>query len=353
MECVYCKTGAPDVVCADCKCTAYCDAVCAELHWNAGHAEQCQRIGPWMLPAPARDTSYRQRGFYNSSVAKLKWMPYHDMFTWLCFQSYKTGPLINFILFKVNGDFSKLDHTFNGVYNSHYYRSRNGPSSPGFDVFFSYTLHHAAEKGIPLLNPKTRQPVLTEQQLIQAFPSVAKPLSIRDPAAFVKHVVWSMQRAIMYNSSLSKPLVTWRGYTPLNLPGTLAVNISEMHIGQRIVNYAFTSVSLDDRVSAGYVDHKRAKCCMARVTLMPGMPAFLIDGDRGDPNFPVDLMTYHQQEILLPVGTIFKVTKISNKLRQFSTNWHQEPVFTSVVYMHAIGVDKKFQLQKEKKKKRK
>lgn len=195
MNCSYCTKDTPRVVCADCKSASYCDVVCAQLHWDTEHADQCSMsIGPWMIPAPARDPSYRQRGFYQSSVAKLEWMRKHDVFTWLCFQSYKTGPLINFILFKVNGDFSRLDNRFNGVYESHYYRSRNGPSSPGFDVFFSFTLQHAAEKGVPLLNPQTRQPILTEQQLIRAFPSVAKPLSVRDPAQFVQYCISHQQR---------------------------------------------------------------------------------------------------------------------------------------------------------------
>jgi hypothetical protein len=136
--CTVCTLENARHVCSTCH-TRYCSAQCQEKDWiDNGHSLVCsewpeytepdaadayigsaieadldplissygtiQEIGATMVPnqPPAIDNTFKQRGFYKSSLAKMKSLPSSDFFAWMCIQSYKTSPNINVILFKVS-----------------------------------------------------------------------------------------------------------------------------------------------------------------------------------------------------------------------------------------------------------
>ena len=348
MECDRCGSNGATCCCAQCKNVFYCNERCARSHWTNVHANECMNvahdfendqwecdnvqsnvdvvldIGALNLPnqPPAKDTSFRKRGFYKASVTKMKNLFRRDLFTWICIMSYKTSPIINHILFQVKGDLTKLDQRFNGVIEE----------KPGvaaavdkgedpysiFGTFFKTMLDQAIELGRPLRNPKTNQSISTEPQLYAAFPSLRKLLTMRDKAAFVRLYARVLQNAIFSIPKLTTKLSAWRGYRPLDIPDSMAMDIRNMSVGQEITNWAFMSVSLDSRVSTLFMDQVK-QCCMVSILIPASMHAFLISGDSGDDDYPKDITPWHQMEILLPVGCVFRLLDHYPYVTQYET----------------------------------
>lgn len=259
---------------------------------------------------PAVDTSYRDRGFYKQSVKKLRALMDHDIFTWLCIQSYMTSPFINTILFKVNGDLTKFDQRFMDIKNEKLNIAEAiNPNDPYniFDTFFKNALTRAVGLGKPLLDPDNSNYVVTTQaDLVRAYPAMKAPLTMKDKAAFLKKYVLAIQTAITGLPAVKRPVITWRGYAPLNLPHTLALDARQLQLGEEITNWAFMSVSFDIRISSMFVN-RDAMCCTLRITIPAGFPAFMISSDSSDKKFPPSLTPWTEQEILLPAGCVFKV----------------------------------------------
>ena len=288
---------------------------------------------------PARDTSFRTRGFYTESIKLMKRYLATDMFTWMCFQSFKTSPVINAMLFKVNGDLTKLDDKFGDVIKT---KARVAAASKGgnqysiFNTFFATCLQEAYAVGRPLLDPRTHAPIFDERTLVQAYPQIAPMLRMRN-SAFTRLYVMTINNAINSIPKLVKPVKGWRGYSPLNLPNTLTLDTSHLKVGQEITNWAFMSVSLDSRVSTLFLNLTK-RCCMLRVTIPAGFPVFMISSDSSDFNYPQDLSPWRQMEILLPVGCVFRVTRLGKNPRSFDTNNPGERTMSGVVEVTLVRV---------------
>lgn len=367
MICDYCGIPNPVVHCAQCKSALYCNEHCALDHWNLIHNEKCLTvpndvlitscndaewlrdvtldIGALNLPnqPPAKDISFRKRGFYKASVKKMNNLFKEDLFAWLCIMSFKTSPVINYILFQVNGDLTKLDQTFNGVVAA---KARVASATKYekdrysiFATFFKNMLKQALEIGRPLRHSKTRKVILKKRDFLSAFPSLRRLLSMRDKAEFVRIYVYTLQKTIYSIPKLKKRINAWRGYKPLNIANSMSLDVRKMRIGQEITNWAFMSVSLDSRVSTLFLDHKKT-CCMVTIIIPPGIPAFLISGDSGDPLFPKDITPWYQMEILLPVGCVFKVVELLPYKTLYETTNANEGLYSHTAVLMLTGIRK-------------
>ena len=71
---------------------------------------------------------------------------------------------------------------------------------------------------------------------------------------------------------------------------------------------------------------------MLEVVLPSTFPVFLISSAISDKSFPQDPTGYHQMEILLPVGCVFRVTKAGaggETYKAYRTPWKENPIPTS------------------------
>jgi hypothetical protein len=300
-------------------------------------------LGKIALPnqPEAKDTSFRKRGFYKMSVKKMKELKRKKSFTWFCLMSFKTSPLINHILFQVNGDLTKLDERFNGVVAAkiRVAKALKGERDPYsiFATFFKTALQQAVDIGQPLRDPWTRKPILKKRQLIAAFPWMRTPLTMKSKAAFVRCYIQALQGAIYSIEPLSNALQTWRGYSPLNIPGTMSMDPRYMKVGQELINWAFMSVSLDLRVSTLFMK-RNISCCMVTVIIPPRFRAFLISGDSGDKNYPTDITPWHQMEVLLPIGCVFRVEQTFYEPVLFETTNPGERVYSYSATLRLIEI---------------
>jgi len=348
-HCSYCLTPDAEWSC-QCDMVYYCNTKCQEKDFEF-HREYCSpietesfdTIGKIVLPnqPPAKDISFRKRGFYKASVAKMRGLFRKDIFTWMCLMSFKTSPLINNILFQVKGDLTKLDQKYNGVVTGKpktatMLKGERDPYSI-FATFFKLALTQAVMLGRPLKNPKTGSVITKKRQLFEAFPSLRRPLTMRDKAAFVRLYVKALQNVIYSIPKLRVPLQTWRGYKPLNIPDSMSLDVRSMRVGQEITNWAFMSVSLDSRVSTLFMNPD-AVCCMVTIMIPAGFSAFLISGDSGDPNFPKDITPWYQMEVLLPVGCVFRVAKLYPTAPLFDTTNRNEMVYSYMATLVLSGI---------------
>lgn len=303
--------------------------------------EMIDDIGATALPTgfppqpPALDHSFKKRSYYRASAKKIRWLRRKRIFAWMCLVSFKTSPLINAILFKVNGDLTKLDQTFMGVVKEKARTAKLATGVPGdpypiFHSFFKLMLVQGVERGRPLRNPKTGQPIVRKRDFVKAFPKMRRYLEMRDKALFVRHYVYALQSTITSLHRTKSPTYFFRGFRPLGIPNTITLSPSQMYVGQEITNWGFMSVSVDSRVSTLFTDSAN-HCCMLEVIIPSTFPVFIISSDISDKSFPQDPTGYHQMEILLPVGSVFRVTKAgggANTYKSYRTPWKENPMHT-------------------------
>jgi len=265
------------------------------------------------------DTFYRRskalswkRGFYKASMAVINHARQHDIFTWLCLQSYMTTPLINSILFAANGDWTSFDQKFGNVIKTHKRVSKYAdPKDPYniFNTFFKAMLVESAEVGKFLYDRSGKHKISNEKTLRQYYPEMVPFLDMKDKADFTLAYISAIQEVILSVPRLINSVETFRGYTPLGIPDTLTLDIDDLTNGQKITTWGFMSVSLSSEIAADFLDDS-AQCCMLKVIIPSHMVAFLIQSHSRDKKFPKNLSPFYgEEEILLPAGTVVQVTK--------------------------------------------
>jgi hypothetical protein len=284
-----------------------------------------------------------KRGFYKASRTALENAKQNAMFTWLCLQSYMTSPLINSILFRVNGDWTAFDQRFGNVIETHARVAKYAdPDDPYniFNTFFKAMLLESAQVKKYLYDRSGRHKILDEASLRKYYPEVIPFLDMRDKAVFTLSYVAAIQNIIMSIPRLINTVDTFRGYVPLGIPDTLTLNVDDLRVGQKIVTWGFMSVSLNSQIAADFID-KRSKgsCCMLRVVIPSNEIAFLIQSASGDRRFPRNLAPFHgEEEILLPAGTVVKV--LSLKGYKSYKNSQSELVTVKTAKVVIVGVKK-------------
>lgn len=260
----------------------------------------------------ARSSRFRRRGFYKQSKLLLETLRETDMFNWLCLQSYMTTPVINSLLFRVNGDWTKFDQTFGDVINTHYrVKKYSDPKDPYniYNTFFKAMIVESAKVNKFLLDSTGGGVIESKEDLLRHYPDVKTFIEMEDKAKFTLEYALAIQSAILSIPKLINPIQSYRGYTPLNIPDTLTLDVENLEVGQEITNWGFMSVSLDSRVSAAFLK-PALKCCMLKIKIPANMPAFLIQSDPSDPVFPESLAPFEgEQEILMPAGTVVRIIK--------------------------------------------
>tara|TARA_R110002072_G_scaffold45565_5_gene126889 strand:- start:86440 stop:87744 length:1305 start_codon:yes stop_codon:yes gene_type:complete len=290
-----------------------------ETYWKL--RKSIKRINPVPISLDAKISDvfkqkacarHQCRGFYKASKNQLEMLRANDFFTWLSIHSYMMSPIINIMLFEVNGDWTKFNQTFSDVVKTRYrIRKYSNERSPYniFNTFYKGLLIEGGENGKYLGDRSGEHIVESYNDLVKYYPEMKPYLTMRDKAEFTLAYAISLNNAILSIPRLLNSLDTYRGYTPLNIPDTLTLNVDDMNIGQEITNWGFMSISLNKGLSAMFADAKQS-CCMLKVILPPDTPAFLIQSSVDDPNFPKSLAPFDdEEELLLPVGIVLRITK--------------------------------------------
>jgi hypothetical protein len=327
-------------VCAACEQVFYCGEECAKKDWKTTHSVLCNIE---FIGLNSSISTYKQRRFYKASLEKMKSLFRTDFFAWMCIVSYKTTSTINYLLYGAKGNLNSIDQTFNNIVKKipNITNAQQGEAPYSiYATFFKLCLLRGYSIGYPLRDPKTGQPVLTEAHLISAFPAMRNPLRMRDRNAFVRLYVKTIQNAIFSLPTIKKDKVFgFRGYSAVNLPGTMATDVRNMKKNQIITNWGFTSVSLDSRVSTDFANEQQ-QCCVVQLVIPAGYNVFLISGNASDKNFPQDMSGYSQLEILLPVGSTFKVTTPSPTLYKWPTTKPGKTIQSYSATLKLIGIKK-------------
>jgi len=328
-----------------CGATMYCSQECAIQHFDKGHRFECpeeiSKIIVDMNPRP----DFEKRGFYKASVKKMKQLYADDIFGWFAIQIYMHSPFINKLLFANNGDWSKFNNRFDDIYMSHArIKRRFDPRKPydKFNTFFADMLFMwQREYRIVALGAARGKFIMNEKDLLTAYPKL-KPYFKMTNARFAYQFALHIQMAITSIPKTVSNLYTWRGYTVLNIPNTLTVDIDSLYIGQQIVTWGFISVSVTPEVSAGFLKPQIYQgvptCCLLRVLIPRNNNVFLISGATKDTNYSsTALVTHGQAEILLPAGTILQVTSKNPPTyatRDFSTT----KIYTKWADVMVVGI---------------
>lgn len=288
--------------------------------------------------APATCLRHRCRGFYKSSKEQLHKLRKDDFFTWLSIHSYMMAPIINVMLFAANGDWTKFDQKFSNVVETRIrVKKYSDPKDPYniFNTFYRGLIVEGGEKGKFLADRSRKHKITGYKTLVQHYPEMRPYLAMKDKAKFTVTYAKALNSAINSIPRLLHTLQTYRGYTPLNLPGTLTLDSEHLDIGQEIVNWGFMSVSLNVNVSAMFGDAKQA-CCLMKIILPPETPAFLIQSDPEDPSFPKSLAPFDdEEEILIGYGAILRITRKVG-LKKYTTRDGKE-VELKTIYAMVVG----------------
>ena len=311
-HCSHCLTPNAPWICP-CHHAYYCNQKCQEADFET-HQDMCVPIHNELIEAVAESypivVPYKHRGFYKASIKLMNQLKSNDFFSYMCLLSYMVSPFVNFILFKVKGDFTKFNHTFFDVHKTndwvHQMVATEADPYSIFGTFFKLVLHEAKQRGLPFRDRNGFE-ISTKSEFQLVYPVMKKYLNMKDRRAFLKIYISAIQNAIYSIPKLRAPLTAYRGWKPLNLYNTLAMDVSQMKVGQKITNWGFTSISLDLRISEFFTDQQK-QCCFAHITIPAGFPSFLISSDVGDYNYPILDVMFEQAEILLPIGCVFVVT---------------------------------------------
>ena len=343
--CDLCKTKPALSHCGGlCGIAMYCSQECATQHFNEGHRIECpEKISKIIVEMGG--SSFERRGFYKASIKKMKDLYKNDIFGWFAIQIYMHSPFINKLLFATNGDWSKFNNRFDDIYKSHArIKRRTNPANPydKFNTFFADTLHMwQFEFRKVILGDAGGKYIRTQKDLLSAYPKL-KPYFKMSNARFAYQFALHIQKAITSIPKSVTPLYAYRGYTVLNIPNTLTIDVDSMYIGQRIVTWGFTSISVTSEVSAGFLKQQvyvnQPTCCLLRVLIPANHNIFLISGTTKDRKYSsTALVTHGQAEILLPAGTILQVThkqQPMSVMRDFSTI----PIYTKWADVMVVGI---------------
>jgi len=250
-----------------------------------------------------------------------------------------TTPVINAILFPLNGDWTKFDEEFSNVIQTHLrVKKYSDPADPYniFNTFFKAMLIESAKVGKFFHDRTGKFKIMTEDEMILYYPEM-EPFLTMDNAYFTLTYVSAIQNAILSVPKLINPVYSFRGYSPLGIPGTLTLDIDEFKIGEEITTWGFMSVSLISKVSASFLKAE-LRCCMLKVVIPESMYAFMIQSDVNDKQFPRNLAPFEgEQEILLPAGTIVRFVK-NKGLKKFLT-MSNETIEVKTAVVEVVGFE--------------
>ena len=302
--CDFCKVNTATSHCGGlCGTVMYCSQKCATAHFYDGHNKECpEAISKIIVEVRPK---FEQRMFYKESVKKMKNLYTEDILAWFAFQIYLTGPFINTLMFAVKGNWSKFDNSFG--------RSVRDTPLAKFDFFFARMLTvWQVERRNARLGASTKK-ILTLQQLLMTYPQLDKYFKMSN-SRFTYMFVTHMQKAILSMPPTKLPLTAWRGYTPLNIPGTLTMDLRTVRVGHKVTTWGFMSVAINKSIASNYVGSGSAfspACCFLRVLIPKNTQFFMISGEKNDLNYEAySIAIKEQTEIILPAGTILKITAI-------------------------------------------
>lgn len=324
------KIGAAFACGNECWSVAYCNDECA-THDFKKHKHVCAIIMDPKKPL------FLRRGLYKSSLQQIEWAYKNDILAWFGVQHYLAYSHINAPLFKVNGDWSKFNNDFNGM-------KTPSPGLPRtkFYVFFYHALQWQRKTNRFIEN---NQYIETEADLLRAFPKLQKYFKMSN-SRFMFEFVVHFQNLIQSVPPSRFPTNAFRGYTAINIPNTLSVDIGSLKIGQEITTWAFMSVALDATIAARYA---QSGCCFLRLTIPPGFRFMQLSGYNNDSNFEnVNLSTLQQTEAVLPAGTIVRIDKIyyPSTIPAVSFSGQNFSVNTKSADVTVIGVARKKGMKK-------
>jgi len=298
--CDFCKVKPATSHCGGlCGTVMYCGQQCASKHFNEGHQIECpEAISKIIVELRPK---FEKTMFYKASVQKMKSLYDKDIFAWFAFQTYLTNRFINTILFAVKGDWSKFDNSFGK-------NVRDDPDAK-FNLFYQRVLERWQSVRDVRLGA-ARVQILSRKHLLIAYPQLRQYFSMSN-ARFTYEFATVMQQTILSMPPLEASITVWRGYTPLNLPGTLAMDLRTFRVGQKITTWGFMSVAINKSIAERYVGMQHPTCCFLRILIPKDAKFFLISGGKNDVNYEAySLAIKEQTEILLPAGTILKITEI-------------------------------------------
>lgn len=310
---------------------------------DGGDPEKVGSLATFMFQPPARDISFRKTSWYRDSKKLIEDLMFADMFAWLCIQSYMYSPLINGLLFKASGDFSKIEKNYGDLFAT---RARLAAATKGvknpyapFNVFFRGMFIDAAKTGKYLiLSDGSQMRVVSEENLIRGWPQLAGPLKIKNTAAFVRLYTNTLIGLIGRIGPSKAPVPAFRSYTAQNIPNTWTIEPKKLRVGQEITNWGFMSYSLDNRTSSQFIQDG-ATCCMISTMFPTGTRLFLISTDSSDKEFPTHLTPWFQYELLLPPGCRFRVDKIFPVPTKVESVIPGKPKMSQVVYTTLVGYE--------------
>lgn len=318
--CDYCRIQTATAHCGGlCGTALYCGLECASKDYESGHKDECARAIGKIIIDPSRSAFLENRGFYKASVQRMKNLYNNDIFGWFVFQIYMHSPFINSILFNSNGDWTKFNNRFDDIYKTHARISRRLSKNnlyDKFNTFFADMLYTwQVESRKARLGASKGKIITTQSQLLDAYPGL-KPYFRLSNARFTYEFATKMQRIINSIPKTLNQVTVWRGYSVLNIPNTLTVDVDALRVGQRITTWGFMSVAIDSKISAGFLKEKtggQPTCCLLRILVPKNNRVFLISGAENDQNFAESaLVTHGQTEIILPAGTIVQITGKQN-----------------------------------------
>lgn len=320
--CSHCQTRQATARCGHgCLNVLYCSQNCANLDYKV-HQYKC--VGAASAPI----VWFEKTNFYRASVKKMQSLWYTDHLAWWAIQSYMSASNINTLLYELKSDWSQIDKKLGQIMHKIPFLRGLDPNgtSGKFQPYFSFIMIWNKAKNYYWSGGYMVQ---TEQDLLSVYPGL-RPYFAMSNARFTWEWLYRMQMTILSMPRFRSDLRVWRGYKVLNIPNTLTLDIDQLKVKQRIINWSFLSVALDLGVSAGFLpggNPNETKCCMLRITIPPGSsPIFLVSGNENDPNYnQSSLVTYGQTEIILAAGVILEITKKSRPkkfiVRGGSTIW--------------------------------
>lgn len=263
------------------------------------------------------DLEYSQAFWYKESAKLLRRLKRDDVFAFLCLSHYGQQNAINPLLFKAEGNwhrFGQFIHLVKGF-------------TEVWDKFFAYMLDHAPSVGAAFTDKSGKHVITTKADLLRYYPEMRRYLELKDKTLFMRLYASAIQSAILgIPKSPLTNMFGWRGYSPVDVQGSLSLDLMRYKTGERVTNWGLGSVSLHHTVSAGFANLDKA-CCMMYIHFPPNFPIMMLTSDKSDKKFPSIPTPWRQMEILLPAGTIFQIGANMGKLYYTPYNKPGDPPY--------------------------
>jgi hypothetical protein len=281
-----------------------------------------------LVEAVVQTHFYRQQPFYHASAEHILFLKKHDIFAYLCLALYGFSPGINKVMFALKGNWSTA--------------ALGGPSALAYDVYANQ-FKHIIEPQIahPLTDKTGTQVINTREALVRYYPEIQPYLRITDSTLFSRLYMSAIRSAIMGTPRSRDPPLTysWRGYKPVPIAGSLALNPSAYKEGEIMINWGVTSVSVQENVAANFGGFDQA-CCMMVVLIPSEFPIFLLTSDETDATYPTLPTPYREIELLLPAGTRFRIGRHLGQKPYTPRAAFGQQYMLDTIEVHVIGISK-------------